>query len=151
MQRDTSHAFQSNILRNEISNLVFEALNIRIKRIKNLPPPDKSERKEGVVREFIRLLFANCKKHHEVSFYAEKLCMTVGNLSRITKAYSGKKAIKWINDVLITESKMLLRKPDNTIQQIADELNFGDQSSFGKFFKKHTGLTPREYRKAVQK
>ncbi|MDR2384501.1 MAG: helix-turn-helix domain-containing protein, partial [Tannerella sp.] len=34
---------------------------------------------------------------------------------------------------------------------IADELNFGDQSSFGKFFKKHTGLTPKEYRKSVQK
>jgi AraC-like DNA-binding protein len=36
------------------------------------------------------------------------------------------------------------------IQQIADELNFGDQSSFGKFFRKHTELTPREYRKSIQ-
>jgi AraC-like DNA-binding protein len=75
--------------------------------------------------------------------------MTAGNLSRITKAYNGKRTIKWINDVLVTEAKILLRKPNNTVQQVADELNFGDQSSFGKFFKKHTGLTPREYMKKV--
>jgi AraC-like DNA-binding protein len=72
---------------------------------------------------------------------------TASNLSRIMKAFSGKTAVKWINDVLVTEAKILLRKPGATVQQIADELNFGDQSSFGKFFKKHTGLTPREYRK----
>jgi AraC-like DNA-binding protein len=67
------------------------------------------------------------------------------------KAFSGKTAYQWINDALITESKILLHKPDNAIQQVADELNFADQSSFGKFFRKHTGLTPREYRKSVQK
>lgn len=110
-----------------------------------------SERKEEVIRKFIRLLLTHCKEHHDVSFYANELCMTAGNLSRITKAYSGKRTIKWINDVLITESKILLRKSNNSIQQVADELHFVDQSSFGKFFRKHIGLTPREYRKNVQK
>jgi AraC-like DNA-binding protein len=151
MQHNTSHTFQNYILRNEVNNLVFEILNIRIEKNKNWQPLDKPGHKEDVVREFIRLILSNYKEHHEVSFYANKLCMTANNLSRITKAYNGKRTINWITDVLITEAKILLRKPNNTVQQVSDELNFGDQSSFGKFFKKHTGLTPREYRTSVQK
>lgn len=151
MRRNTSHAFQSYMLRNEVTNLILETLNIRIERNKNRITPYESERKEEVIRKFIRLLLAHCKEHHEVSFYANELCMTAGNLSRITKAYSGKRTIKWINDVLITESKILLRKSNNSIQQVADELHFADQSSFCKVFRKHTGMTPKEYRKRVQK
>ena len=40
----------------------------------------------------------------------------------------------------------MLRKPDMTIQQITEALNFSDQSSFGKFFKKHVGSSPKKYR-----
>jgi AraC-like DNA-binding protein len=151
IQGDTSHAFQSYIIRNEVSNLLFEMLNCRLKRNKNQITLNESERGEKVPREFIHLLLGHCKAHHEVSFYAKKMCMTAGNLSRIMKAFSGKTAIKWINDGLVTEAKILLRKPGATVQQIADELNFGDQSSFGKFFRKHTGMTPREYKKRITK
>jgi AraC-like DNA-binding protein len=47
----------------------------------------------------------------------------------------------------MTEAKILLRNPSLSIQQIADQLNFSDQSSFGKFFKKHHRMSPLEYRK----
>jgi AraC-like DNA-binding protein len=150
IQNDASHAFQSYIIRNEISNLLFEILNIRIKRNKNQTSLDKSEYKEEIARKFISLLLQYCKERHEVSFYAEKMCMTAGNLSRIMKTFSGKTAVKWINDVLVADAKILLRKPNSTVQQVADELNFGDQSSFGKFFKKHTEMTPREYKNRIK-
>ena len=45
----------------------------------------------------------------------------------------------------------MLRDPDMTIQQIAEELSFADQSSFGKFFKKHTGMSPLKYRQNLKK
>jgi AraC-like DNA-binding protein len=45
----------------------------------------------------------------------------------------------------------LLRDPEMTIQQIAEELSFADQSSFGKFFKKQTGLSPLKYRQTLRK
>lgn len=151
IQGDVSHAFQSYIVKNEVSNLVLEILNINIKKNKNQTAPDKSEHKKEVVRKFILLLIQNCKEHHEVSFYAAQMCMTAGNLSRIMKANSGKTAIEWISDALVIEAKILLSKPDTAIQYVADELHFADQSSFGKFFRKHTGLTPSEYKKCVQK
>ena len=104
-------------------------------------------RKEEVINQFIKLILDNCKEQHEVSFYAQKLCMTPGSLSRIMTNASGKPPTKWISEALVGEAKILLRNLDMNIQQISDELCFGDQSSFGKFFKKHTGMTPIAYRK----
>jgi len=44
------------------------------------------------------------------------------------------------------EAKLLLETPRLTISQIAENLNFSDQSFFGKFFKKQVGLSPSSYR-----
>lgn len=144
--QSSGHAFQNYILKNEVSNFLLEAANIKLKKNKDEKAVYEVNHKDEVLKKFIRLIFDNYKEQHEVSFYAKELYMTPGNLSRIIKAFSGKTAGKWISDTIIAESKMLLRKPNINIQQVSDELHFGDQSSFGKFFKKHTGLTPMEYR-----
>lgn len=150
MMKYSGHAFQNHILKNETSNLLLEIANIYLARKNNNGITDEVlSRKEEAVQKFVRLVFDNCKKEHEVNFYAEQLCMTSGNLSRILKTISGKTAIKWISDTLVIESKLLLQNPNTTIQQVSEELNFGDQSSFGKFFKKHTGITPMEFRNKV--
>jgi AraC-like DNA-binding protein len=146
---NTSHRFRRNIIHNEFSNLLFEILNIKF--LKDEIQALETTRNEEVVSKFIHLIVFNCRKQHKVSFYADELCMTAGNLTRIVKAASGKPAIKWINDALVTEARILLRKPNIMIQEVADALHFAEQSTFGKFFKKHTGLTPREYRKSIQK
>ena len=62
--------------------------------------------------------------------------------------YTSKSANKWIDDALIVEAKILLKAPQATVQQVADMLHFSDQSTFGKFFKKHMGISPMEYRKS---
>ena len=62
------------------------------------------------------------------------------------KSLSGKTATQWISDALIRESEILLRNPEFTIQQISDQLNFSDQSAFGKFFKKHKKMSPLSFR-----
>lgn len=141
------HAFQNGIIKNEVSNFLLEMANIYVRKTESGKiANDTITRKEDVAQNFISLVFSHCKREHEVSFYAEKLCMTTGNLCRIMKAISGKTAIQWISDARVVESKLLLQNPNTNIQQIAEELHFGDQSSFGKFFRKHTGYTPTEYR-----
>ncbi len=80
-------------------------------------------------------------------FYADKLCVTSDYLSKVVREYDGQSAAKWIINAVITEAKILLREPDKTINQIAIELNFPDQSTFGKFFKRNTGLSPLSTRK----
>ena len=98
--------------------------------------------------QFLQLLFEHCKEQHVVTFYAEKLFITPQYLSLILKELTGKSANKWIDDALIVEAKMLLKAPQATVQQVADILHFSDQSTFGKFFKKHMGISPMEYRKS---
>ncbi|WP_163310011.1 helix-turn-helix domain-containing protein [Dysgonomonas sp. 521] len=88
----------------------------------------------------------NCVKEHKVEFYANKLFVTPQYLSLVLKNTSGKTAYQWIVDGIITESKILLKDVDSTIQQISENLYFPDSSSFSKFFKKQTGVSPFKYR-----
>ncbi|KAA6324899.1 Arabinose operon regulatory protein [termite gut metagenome] len=151
IMKNSDHDFQNYILKNEVSTLLMEVANFNLKRNKNKEVIYETiGHKEEIAQNFIRLVFEYCKENHEVSFYAEKLCMTSGNLSRILKTISGKTAIKWIGDTLLVEAKILLQKPNINVQQVADGLHFGDQSSFSKFFKKHTGQTPTEFKNKVQ-
>lgn len=146
----TEHILQKELIKNEVSNFILEIADVSYKTIyKNNTDTYKENSQDGIIQNFIMLIMGHCKEQHEVSFYAKKLCITPGHLSRVLNTFSGKSAMKWISDALISEAKILLRKPDINIQQISEELHFGEQSSFSKFFKKHTGITPVEYRNTI--
>ncbi|WP_306349754.1 helix-turn-helix domain-containing protein [Flavobacterium sp. '19STA2R22 D10 B1'] len=131
-----SHAF--NLLMYEVAAL-YKKYNAGIKV--------EMSRKEELMLLFFRILEENFKKERSVHFYANALCVTTGHLTKVLKEISGKTAGHLIDDAVILEARLLLSNPSLTIAQIADELQFSDQSSFGKFFKKHTGYSPSEYRK----
>lgn len=97
-------------------------------------------------REMMSLLYIHHKKERNVSFYADKMCLTPKYLSKIMKQVSGKSVLQLINDFVINTSKALLKSSDKTILQISEEMNFPNPSFFGRFFKKHTKMTPKEYR-----
>ncbi len=143
----TSHKLQRMLLINNMNNFLIELANIFYQQEEYFTPPTLN-RKEELLSAFLRLLIANCRKEHAVSFYSEKLFITPQYLSLILKEQTGKSANKWIDDVLIQEAKILLKAPQTTVQQVADLLHFSDQSTFGKFFKKHVGISPMEYRKS---
>lgn len=86
------------------------------------------------------------RKERKVLYYADKLHLSASYLSTVIKRVSGKTAAEWIDDYVILEAKALLKSTKLTIQQISDELNFSSQSFFGKYFKRITGLSPKEYR-----
>lgn len=144
LQKD--HTFYGEMINNAFLSFVLEmghALSI----IKERSPRTKLSRKDELFEQFLELLFIHSKREHNSAFYAESMCITPQYLSLILKETSGKSANTWINEALLTEAKILLKSPDYTIQQIADMLHFADQSSFGKFFKRHTGMSPLSYRK----
>lgn len=146
----SDHICQKELIKNEVSNFILEIANLSYKkRYKNENDAYKEDSKDNIIQNFIMLILGHCKEQHEVSFYAKELCITPGHLSRVLNAFCGKSAMKWISDALISEAKILLRKPGTNIQQISEELHFGEQSSFSKFFKKHTGITPIEYRNKI--
>lgn len=139
------HAFQRDIVKNELRCLFIEVANIILQR--NQVPIDEPYRsKEAIVGQFISLLNTHCRSEHSVGFYARKLCIEDKYLSRILKAINGKPASHWIDQELIIQARILLKDHSVSIQQIADILHFSDQSAFGKFFKKHCQLSPLNYR-----
>lgn len=140
-----THAFHSEVIKNTFCAYVLELAHLMEQHKVTRSMPVLS-RKEEIVNRFFQLILRYCKIEHTTTFYADKLCITPQYLSSILKDMTGKPANHWISDALITEAKIELRKPQVTVQEVAYTLNFSDQSSFGKFFKKGIGVSPSQYR-----
>ena len=95
--------------------------------------------------EFVRLVRKFFRVEHSVRFYADSLCISPKYLSLVVKECTGRSADEIIDEHLLLEAKNLLRFSGKNIQQVAYELNFSNQSSFGKYFKHLTGLSPSEF------
>lgn len=142
------HNFHRDLIKNDVRSFILEMMNIISKR-NNVIQIEKDRgmhNKNKLVGKFIFLLDEHCKEERNVEFYADKLCVDPKHLSRILKSFNGKPATAWIAEALLKEAKIYLRDQNLTIQQVADQLNFSDQSSFGKFFKKQCGISPLNYR-----
>lgn len=103
-------------------------------------------RHEEYLDRFMHAVQQHHKKHRSVKFYADELHITPKYLSSVIKEVSGRSATDWIDDFVIREAKTLLRFSSKSIQEITYTLNFSTQSFFGKYFKRHTGVSPSEYR-----
>lgn len=99
-----------------------------------------------LTEKFLSLVQQYFKKERFLDYYASQLEVTTKHLSRTVKETTGFTAVDWIDRFVILEAKVLLKSSNLSIQQIADELNFNSQSFFGKYFKKHTGSTPKDFR-----
>lgn len=95
--------------------------------------------------EFISLVRKHFRLEHSVRFYANKMCISPKYLSLVVKESTGRSAAEIIDEHLLLEAKNLLRFSGKNIQQVAYELNFSNQSSFGKYFKHLTGMSPSEF------
>lgn len=141
-----THRFYKELVNSAFSTLIYESTNILLSDIKSGEGIQHPNSTDQIIDKFIKLLTTYGDKEHGPAFYADKLCISVQYLSLILKRLSGYTANNWIAGFLISRAKVMLRNPSYTIQQIAAILSFSDQSSFGKFFKKHTGTTPKQYK-----
>ncbi|AZS31018.1 helix-turn-helix domain-containing protein [Butyricimonas faecalis] len=105
-----------------------------------------TNRQKQVVDDFFRLLHQHHKQERSPSFYADKLCMTPKYLSSILKQTTDCTLYHWITNFSLQEAKVLLKSSDMSIIQISEELNYPNSSFFARFFKKHTGMTPLQFR-----
>ena len=133
---------------------LLTALFVQVVRLDQAMAPAPlavSLRKTAQIEKFRTLVNENFKKHLPIAFYAGQLGVTPGQLSRLCREVLGTSSLEVINARIIHEAQRDLVFTSNTIQQLADALGFGDEAYFGRFFRKHIGLTPREFRaKALQ-
>jgi len=110
-----------------------------------------SKRENKVSDAFLDLVRKHFKEERCLHFYAKELGMSLRNLSFLVLKATGRHTTEWIEDYTIEEIKRLLAHSDMTVQAISYELNFSTPSHLIKYFKKVTGVTPREYRLNYQK
>lgn len=103
-------------------------------------------RADQLLLHFLELLGIHIKHYHGIKNYADLLHVSPKYLSQTIKKSAGKTAGEYIDERLVLEAKILLQRSDLSIGQVADSLHFADQFIFSKYFKRHTGMTPKAYR-----
>lgn len=104
-------------------------------------------RYESIIQEFIGLLMIHYRKEHKVEFYASRLHISAHYLTLIVKRITGQTVSDFIFEMLYSDARSLLNNSRLSVQEITSLLYFSDQSAFGKFFKRRSGLSPLDYRK----
>ena len=104
-------------------------------------------RTQLLCHRFMQLIREYSMHEHQVAFYAEKLCISSRYLHKVTVRHlDGKKPKQLIDEQLVAEIKVLLNEPRLSVTEIAEQLHFPDQSYLTHFFKKNTGISPKEFR-----
>lgn len=106
----------------------------------------KFSRSEEIMSHFIGLLRQYGTKERNIPFYANRLAITANHLSDVVRQQSGLSVMDWLHRTTITEAKVLLKHSDLMIYEIGERLNFPEPTAFNRYFKKHVGITPLEYR-----
>lgn len=88
----------------------------------------------------------HCTRERKVTFYATEQHLSPNYFSSVVKAKTGRTAIQWIETASIVRAQHYLSTTSMSIKEIADAMNFTDQSTFGRYFRKHCGMSPTDYR-----
>ncbi len=104
-----------------------------------------------LVKRFFQLVEENYQNNYTVNEYASMLAITPNHLTQTVKQLTGKTSNDILQQKQLLEIKRLLVHTNLGVSEIANQLNFVDQSYFTKFFKKMTGLTPLRFRSESMK
>lgn len=146
---NTDHLYQKEMILNHLFAFYLDLSNILDHR-KEFQDSSNLTRYEWIIKTFIDLLATCYRQEHKVEFYASRLNISAHYLSLIVKRITGQSVCDFIFEMLYSEARNLLIHSKLSIQEIASLLNFSDQSSFGKFFKRKAGLSPVDFRKMQQ-
>ena len=110
-------------------------------------PVDASTvREKDIFSRFLSQIASEQYKRRQVSYYADKLCLTPKYLSIVCQRVSGKAPIQWITESTMEDCYAMLRDTNKSVKEISDSLGFPNSSFFGQFFRRQAGMTPLEYR-----
>ena len=103
---------------------------------------------DRIFRRFMLLLADNTNVNRSVKSYADELCVSPKYLTSVCRKHSDFTTSELIATAVISRIKQLLLYSDMSIKEVAGEMGFDNLSFFGKYVKKHLGLSPNHYRKA---
>ena len=108
--------------------------------------PNALSRAEKICGHFLALVELHCREQHRVEWYAGQMCLAPKYLSNVLKQTLDMSPNAGIDQALLRQAKSLLSSTSLSVQQISDCLGFCNQSHFGAFFKRKTGVSPLAFR-----
>lgn len=145
VQQDTGNRYRRQLAGNYLQNLLFHYYG-KTQHLFEQNAMKWVSRKEELFKRFIQLVHEHCATQREVNFYARLLNITPRYLSSVVLAVGGETTKEIIDRHAIAEIKMKLKNSKLNVQEISNSMKFADQSFFGRYFKKHTGMSPLQYR-----
>lgn len=143
---NTDNRFRRNVVRTLLLAMFYDLSNVMYRMQPGTGA--KQTRADAIFTEFIQLLEDNYRSERRVGWYAEQLCITPKYLSETIKQVSRRTPNQWIDNYVLLEIRVSLKNTSKPIKEIAEEMNFPNQSFLGKFFKEHVGMSPTAYRRS---
>ncbi|TBN03939.1 AraC family transcriptional regulator [Hyunsoonleella flava] len=144
---ETKDTIQAEMLRMLMARFII--ISTRLLKAKEGFVEIASNTKIDLLREFNMLVESHFKTQHSVSFYADKLFKSPKTLSN-NFAKLNTSPLQIIHERIILEAKRLLIYTDKTAKEIAYDVGFEDASHLSRLFKKHTSLSPSEFKKQLK-
>lgn len=140
----TGHNFYDELLMNAVQTMILDFFDFHSHLYEE---DDVSVQYASIMTRFLGLLENGVyRRNREVSWYADKLCITPKYLSQVTKDVSGYSANFWINRYTILDIARLLRRKDLTFVSISDMFGFSSPAYFCRYVQRYLGKNPTEYR-----
>lgn len=141
---DVDNHFRRDVVISLMTAMIYDLCDTIYK--KHYLSTKKESRAERIFAKFIPLLEKNFRTERRVGWYAEQLCVTPKYFSMMVGLVSQRTPNEWIDDFVTLEIRVLLKSSTMSIKEIAELMKFSTQSSLGKYFKEHVGVSPSEYR-----
>ena len=98
------------------------------------------------LQSFVSMLEHRYREHWPISRYASALGISANHLNSLCRRLGGQSALQMINERLLLEAKRCLIYTEMTINQVSDSLGFSEPAYFSRFFKRSSGVSPKEFR-----
>lgn len=129
-----------------IMDIFVESLSEVVAKQKVQNKRESQSREHAVLSEFLQLAFENYREEHKISFYAHEVNLTLSHFCNVISKTTGMTPQEIIMNMIIMDAKTQLKGSDATVSKIAASLGFPTPTTFTRYFRTYTGMTPQEYR-----
>lgn len=141
---NTGHRFYREMLINAMQTAILDFFDFHARIYDE---SDISTQNASIMNRFLNLLEEGTyRRHREVAYYADRLCITPKYLSEVSKKVSGYAANYWINRYTILDISRLLRDKSLSFAQISDLFGFSSPAYFSRYVQQNLGIKPSDYR-----
>lgn len=109
-----------------------------------------AKRSNQIFNRFIASVYSNCHTNRLVKYYAGLQNLSTGHFTSVVREISGHEPTYWIKLFTMTKIRRMLIDTDLSLKEIAQKMNFPDQSVFGRYFRQHEGMSPTAYRMRIK-